>query len=102
MAYLGTRNPRLAAAAGGAGSGYVEFGNEYSENREKGMNHEEAWAAAASKAGVVGALDAVSMGSAGKAMDTIVDAVKSGATRTAVKEVGLETAKQGALGAAGA
>jgi hypothetical protein len=101
MAYLGTRNPRLAAAAGGAGSGYVEFGNEYSENRASGMGHDEAWKAAAAKAGVVGALDAVSMGSAGKAMDTIVNAVKSGATRTAVKEVGLETAKQGALGAAG-
>jgi len=101
MAYLGTRNPRIAAAAGGAGSGYVEFGNEYSENRASGMGHDEAWKAAAAKAGVVGALDAVSMGSAGKAMDTIVNAVKSGATRTAVKEVGLETAKQGALGAAG-
>ena len=101
MAYLGTRNPRLAAAAGGAGSGYVEFGNEYSENRASGMSHEEAWTTAASKAGIVGALDAVSMGSAGKAMDTIVDAIKSGATKTAVKEVGLETAKQGALGAAG-
>lgn len=101
ITYFGTRNPALAAAAGGAGSGYIEFGNEYSENREQGMAHDEAWKAAALKSGVVGALDAVSMNTAGKALNTVAEAMRSGATKTALKTVGTETAKQGALGGLG-
>ena len=101
ITYFGTRNPALAAAAGGAGSGYVEFGNEYSDNRASGMSHDDAWKAAAMKAGVVGALDAVSMRTAGKALDTISEALQTGATKTALKTVGKETLKQGALGGLG-
>lgn len=96
-----TRNPVAAASAGGLTSGYVEFGNEYAQNRQEGMPHDEAWKKAALKAGVVGALDAVSMRSAGKAMDAIIDASKNGATTAAVKQVGKETGRQAALGAGG-
>ena len=99
--YLGTRSPTAAAAAGGAGSGFVEFGNEYSQNRAEGMGHDEAWKAASLKAGVVGLLDAVSMKTAGKSFDIISEALKKGAGKTAVKQVGTETAKQAALGAGG-
>ena len=101
VTYFGTRNPAFAAIAGGAGSGYVEFGNEYSENRVSGMSHDEAWKAASLKAGVVGALDAVSMRTAGRALDVITEALQSGATKTALKTVGKETLKQGALGGLG-
>lgn len=101
LTFMGTKNPRLAAAAGGAGSGYLEFGNEYAENRADGMSHDEAWKAAATKSGVVGVLDAVSMHSAGKALDTIAQAIKSGATKTAIKDVAKETGRQAALGAGG-
>lgn len=99
--YLGTRNPTAAAVAGGAGSGFVEFGNEYSQNRAEGMGHDEAWKAASLKAGVVGVLDTVSMKTAGKSFDIISEALKKGAGKTAVKQVGTETAKQAALGAGG-
>ena len=99
--YLGTRNPTAAAAAGGMTSGYVEFGNEYADNRASGMSHDEAWKAAALKSSIVGLADAVSMKTAGRALDTVVDAVEKGATRTAVKTVAKETGRQAALGAGG-
>jgi len=99
--FLATRNPIAAAAAGGATSGYVEFGNEYAGNRAEGMSHEEAWKTAALKSSVIGLADAVSMKTAGRALDTVVDAVEKGATRTAVKTVAKETGRQAALGAGG-
>ena len=99
--FLSTRNPVAAAAAGGATSGYVEFGNEYAGNRAEGMSHDEAWKAAALKSSVIGLADAVSMKTAGRALDTVVDAVEKGATRTAVKTVAKETGRQAALGAGG-
>lgn len=96
-----TKNPVAGATAGGMVSGYTEFGNEYADNREAGMSHEEAWSKAARKSAVVGLLDGISMQSAGKALDAILDASKGAVARTAVKETAVETAKQGALGAAG-
>lgn len=98
---LATKSPLAAAAAGGGVSGYVEFGNEYAQQRESGLSHEEAWSKAARKSGVVGLLDGISMGTAGKALDTIIDATVGTVARTAVKETIKETARQGALGAAG-
>ena len=98
---LATKNPLAAAAAGGGVSGYVEFGNEYAQQRESGLSHEEAWSKAARKSSVVGLLDGISMGTAGKALDTIIDATAGTVAKTAVKETIKETARQGALGAAG-
>ena len=103
LTFMATKNPYLAAAAGGGASASVEFGNEYAENRAAGMDHKEAWAAAAKKAGVVGALDAVSMRTAGKTLDAVWDIVKSGknVSKEIVKRVGKETGVQAGLGASG-
>ena len=92
----------LAAGAGGASSAVTEFGNEYAARRDKGIPHDKAWEDAATKSGVIGLLDAVSMNSAGKAAGIIVDAL-SGTKRVgkAAKEVLKETGKQAGLGAAG-
>lgn len=92
----------LAAGAGGASSAVTEFGNEYAARRDKGIPHDKAWEDAATKSGVIGLLDAVSMNSAGKAAGVIVDAL-TGAKRIgkAGKEVLKETGKQAGLGAAG-
>jgi len=92
----------LAAGAGGASSAVTEFGNEYAARRDKGIPHDKAWEDAATKSGVIGLLDAVSMNSAGKAAGVIVDAL-SGTKRIgkAGKEVLKETGKQAGLGAAG-
>lgn len=94
--------PVGAAAAGGAASGYVEFGNEYADNRAQGMSHDEAWKKAALKSGVVGALDAVSMKTAGNALESVIDAAAAGGgTRAALSMTAKETGRQAALGAAG-
>jgi hypothetical protein len=92
----------LAAGAGGASSAVTEFGNEYAARRDKGIPHDKAWEDAATKSGVIGLLDAVSMNSAGKAAGVIVDAL-TGTKRVgkAAKEVAKETGKQAGLGAAG-
>lgn len=92
----------LAAGAGGASSAVTEFGNEYAARRDKGIPHDKAWEDAATKSGVIGLLDAVSMNSAGKAAGIVVDAL-TGTKRVgkAAKEVGKEIGKQAGLGAAG-
>lgn len=92
----------LAAGAGGASSAVTEFGNEYAARRDKGISHDKAWEDAATKSGVIGLLDAVSMNSAGKAAGIVVDAL-TGTKRVgkAAKEVGKEIGKQAGLGAAG-
>jgi uncharacterized protein YoxC len=92
----------LAAGAGGASSAVTEFGNEYAARRDKGVPHDKAWEDAATKSGVIGLLDAVSMNSAGKAAGIVVDAL-TGTKRVgkAAKEVGKEIGKQAGLGAAG-
>ena len=98
---LSTKNPVAGATAGGLTSGYVEFGNEYAQQREAGLSHEEAWSKAARKASVVGLLDGVSMSTAGKALDAILDATKGTVAKTALAETVKETGRQAALGAAG-
>lgn len=87
-----------AAVAGGGTSAAMQFGGDYAELRKEGRTHEDAWNTAASKSAVVGALDAVSMNSAGKALDAVLgagDVVKK--VGTVAKELG----RQSALGMAG-
>lgn len=82
------------ATAGGAASTFVEFGNQYAQNRDNGMSHENAWNRAAIKAGTIGAFDAVSLRSAGKAVSEMTKG-------TAVKVWLKESGRQAALGAGG-
>ena len=91
-----------AAGVGGASSAVTEFGNEYAARIDKGIPHDKAWQDAATKSGVIGFLDAVSMNSAGKAAGVVMDAL-TGTRRLgkAALEVGKETGKQALLGAAG-
>lgn len=87
-----------AAVAGGGTSAALQFGGDYAELRNEGRSHEDAWRTAAAKSAVVGAFDAVSMNSAGKALDAVLGAggvVKKAGT--VAKELG----KQSALGMAG-
>lgn len=88
-----------AALAGGlGGSAFIEFGNEYAENRANGMPHDRAWAAAGAKSTVVGTLDAVSFKTAGSALEGVLS--KSGFGRKA-GIVGKEVGRQAFLGAVG-
>lgn len=91
---LGGFNATTTVAAGGVASITVEFGNKYAENREQGMGHNEAWNRAAAHSGVIGLFDAVSLKSAGKAVDELVRA-------TAVKQWLKESGRQAVLGAGG-
>ena len=92
----------MAAGVGGTTSAVTEFGNEYAARIDKGIPHDKAWQDAATKSGVIGLLDAVSMNSAGKAAGVVMDAL-TGTRRLgkAALEVGKETGKQALLGAAG-
>ena len=96
-----TRSNTLAAASAGGTSGFIEFGNNYADMREKGMSHEEAWEKAAVKSGVIGFFDAVSFGSAGKAANEIMKKVEQGAALAATKQTVKGSTIQGAYGAAG-
>lgn len=87
-----------AAVAGGGASGVIQFGGDYAELRHKGMPHEEAWRTAAAKSAVVGSFDAVSMNSAGKALDTVLGA---GGVLKKAGTVAKELGKQAGLGMAG-
>jgi hypothetical protein len=98
---FGMLNPKIAAGVGGAGSGMMQFGNEYAALREQGMDHVEAWEKAGVKSGIVGLFDAASFYSAGKAAGAVVDNIKKGAVKETVKTVAKETGKQAGLGAAG-
>jgi len=100
-ARIGLLNPTASAAAGGMTSQAMEFGNQYAELRQQGMPHGEAWEKAGIKSGVIGLLDAVSMGSAGKAAGAVMSNLEKGAAKETVKDVVKETGKQSALGAAG-
>lgn len=94
LARFGGATPTLAAGAAGLTSATTEFGNDYADNRAKGMAHNEAWNRAAIKAGVIGAFDAASFKSAGHALDQITKA-------NAVKEWFKESSRQAVLGAGG-
>ncbi|MEX0880316.1 MAG: hypothetical protein WD451_11415, partial [Thermoanaerobaculia bacterium] len=94
MTRLGGFNMPVTAAAGGAASTSVELGNKYKENRDKGMGHKEAWNRAAIHSGAIGAFDAVSLASAGRALGELT---KANAVKVWLKESG----KQAALGAGG-
>jgi hypothetical protein len=96
-----TGSPSSTAVAGGATSSFMEFGNQYVNNREQGKSHQDAMTESAVKSGVIGYFDAVSFGSAGKALEAIVKDFKKGAIKATAKEVGKETGKQAGYGAAG-
>lgn len=96
--------PSAAMMAGGATSAFTEFGNEYVQLRQEGKSNEEATAQAATKSGVIGYFDALSFGSAGKALDKIMENAGKGIwqiTKSTAKEVGKETGKQATYGGAG-
>jgi len=96
-----TGSPSSAAVAGGTTSSFTEFGNQYVSNREQGKSHQDAMAEASVKSGIIGYFDAVSFGSAGKALEEIIKEFSKGAIKSTAKEVGKETVKQAAYGAAG-
>jgi hypothetical protein len=96
---LGTKG---AALTGGATSAFNEFGGVYADLRSQGMSHEEAWAKAGVKSGIIGILDAASFSSAGNAATKVLDNIaKKAPVKETIKEVGKETGKQALLGAAG-
>jgi hypothetical protein len=101
VARYSTGSPSAAAVAGGASSSFMEFGNQYVNNREQGKSHQDAMAEASVKSGIIGYFDAVSFSSAGKALEAIIKDFKKGAVLATAKEVGKETAKQAGYGAAG-
>jgi len=96
-----TGSPSAAATAGGASSSFMEFGNQYVNARDQGKTHQDAMTESAVKSGVIGYFDAVSFGSAGKALEAIVKDFQKGAIKATAKEVGKETGKQAGYGAAG-
>ena len=96
--------PSAAMMTGGGISAFTEFGNEYVQLRQQGVSNEEATAQAATKSGVIGYFDALSFGSAGKALDKIMENAGKGMLQIAkstTKEVGKETGKQALLGGSG-
>ena len=98
---FGMLNPKIAAGVGGSSSGMMQFGSEYANLREQGLDHKEAWEKAGVKSGIVGLFDAASFYSAGKAAGAVVDNIKKGAVKETAKTVAKETGKQAALGAGG-
>ena len=96
-----TGSPSAAATAGGASSSFMEFGNQYVNNRDQGKSHQDAMAEASVKSGIIGYFDAVSFNSAGKALEALLKDFKKGAILATAKEVGKETGKQAGFGAAG-
>jgi hypothetical protein len=96
-----TGSPSSTAVAGGATSSFMEFGNQYVNNREQGKSHKDAMAEASVKSGIIGYFDAVSFGSAGKALEEIIKEFSKGAIKATAKEVVKETGKQAGYGAAG-
>ena len=96
-----TGSSSAAATAGGASSSFMEFGNQYVNARDQGKTHQDAMTESAVKSGVIGYFDAVSFGSAGKALEAIVKDFQKGAIKATAKEVGKETGKQAGYGAAG-
>jgi len=101
VARYSTGSPSAAAVAGGASSSFMEFGNQYVNNREQGKSHQDAMTESAVKSGVIGYFDAVSFSSAGKALEAIIKDFKKGAIKSTAKEVVKETGKQAAYGASG-
>jgi hypothetical protein len=101
MARVGLLSPTAAAAAGGATSAMMEFGNQYAALRQEGMDHKEAWEKAGVKSGVIGMFDAASFKLAGTAAEDVMKNISKGAFKETAKTVGKETAKQAGLGAAG-
>jgi len=88
---------RVAALGGGAVSGLNEFGSDYAQLRLEGRSHNEAWGAAATRAGIIGLFDAVSFKTAGSALEEILDATIGNKLKATAKETG----QQMSLGAGG-
>jgi len=100
-ARFGGMGPKGAAIAGGAGSSFTEFGNQYAELRAEGLDHKEAWEKAGVKSGVIGLFDAASFSSAGGAASTIMRNLEKGALKATAKETGKQIGVQALYGMAG-
>jgi len=100
-ARIGLLSPTAAAAAGGTTSAMMEFGNQYAQLREEGMDHKEAWEKAGVKSGVIGIFDGASFKLAGSAAEDVMKNISKGAFKETAKTVAKETGKQAGLGAAG-
>jgi hypothetical protein len=100
-ARFGGMGPTGAAIAGGAGSSFTEFGNQYAELRADGLDHKEAWEKAGVKSGVIGLFDAASFKSAGGAASNIMRNIEKGAIKQTAKETGKEIGTQALYGMAG-
>ena len=90
-----------AVMGGGMSSALMEYSQEYVDLREQGFTHDDASKKAAVKSGVIGLLDAASLGSAGHAAEKIFDNVAKNAWKETAKDVAKELPKQALLGAAG-
>lgn len=100
-ARVGLLSPTAAATAGGTTSAMMEFGNQYAQLREEGMDHKEAWEKAGVKSGVIGIFDGASFKLAGSAAEDVMKNISKGAFKDTAKTVAKETGKQAGLGAAG-
>lgn len=85
------------AAAGGGTSAFMEFGNDYADFRQQGVPHDVALKKSAVKSGVIGLFDAVSLVSAGAAINKVTGAGLFHNAGELVKETG----RQAALGGGG-
>lgn len=98
---MGRTGLKPAAIAGGSVSAATEFGNEYAQRRAKGIGHEEAWKDSAIKSGVIGAFDAASFFTGGKAFRAVADDLIAKRLVSAATTIAKEAGRQGLLGAAG-
>jgi len=103
MKFMGG-GPSAIAIAGGQESAAMEYASAYVDLRQQGLPHKEAHDKAGEKSVVIGFLDAVSIKSAGKALDKIMNQVDKGIVKrvlSTAKETAKELNKQGMLGASG-
>jgi hypothetical protein len=104
LTFATTGNLRASAMAAGYTSAFTEFGQQYVQLRQQGLDHEEATKQAGIKSGVIGFFDSKSFGSAGEIVDKVMKHAEKGiAKRIAgtAKEVTKEIGKQAAFGASG-
>ncbi len=87
----------LSALAGGTTTMFNEFGSDYLELRQQGVEHDQAFQQAAIKSGVIGLFDAASMGFADIAAVKMMGSKALGKVYAGAKE----TARGAALGGGG-
>lgn len=104
LTFATTGNIRASAMAAGYTSAFTEFGQEYVNLRQQGLNHEEATKQAGIKSGVIGFFDSKSFGSASEIVDNVMKHAEKGVAKRiagTAKEVTKEVGKQAAFGASG-